>query len=234
MRGLRLVLVALSVVALGAWGCASDDGGGAAGAMSGGVGGVGGAGGMGGVGGGAGIGGAAGMAVAGMGGAGGMGGTGGTGGVVGMTGGTGGAGGMMGGAGGMMGGAGGMGGADPTMCSAGYKCQTIGAQMLCAEEATSQPPMCTMGGTECAALTGSVCTMIPGLGERCLKTCGTPMMMGCPMGLTCVNPLNIQAICSPDGFFPPTCTMGGNECAQYGTACAMVSGVMGCLIPCTM
>jgi hypothetical protein len=160
------------------------------------------------------------MVVGGMGGVGG----GGAGGIAG--GGAGGAGGMA--------GAGGTGGGDPTMCSAGYKCQTIGAQMLCAEEATSQPPVCTMGGTECAALAGSLCTMLPGLGERCLKTCGTPMMMGCPMGLTCVNPLGVQAICSADGLFPPACTMGGTECMQYGTACAMAAGVMGCLIPCTM
>src|SRR5688500_7752964 len=153
----RLGLVMLSMVVLGAFGCASeDDGGDGFGGMGGaGGGGAGGVGGMGGVGGG------------------GAGGAGGMGGAAGMV-----SGGV--GAGGGAGGMGGTGGSDPTMCGAGYKCQTIGAQMLCSEEATSQPPMCTMGGTECAALAGSVCTMLPGLGNRCLKTCGTPMMMGCP------------------------------------------------------
>lgn len=32
---------------------------------------------------------------------------------------------------------------------------------------------------------------------------------------------------------PPACTMGGTECAQYGTVCTNLSGIMGCFIQCT-
>ena len=140
----------------------------------------------------------------------------------------------MGGVGGMGGaGAGGMGGADPTMCSAGYKCQAVGTQMICVEEASSTATACTMGGTECSALPGSICGTTPA-GMVCVKACGTPAMMGCPSGLMCVNPLGIQAICSADGFLPPACTMGGTECAQYGVPCTNLMGIMGCFITCTM
>ena len=232
MLGLRGLVLALSVVALGAWGCASEDEGGSAGMVAGGAGGM-----TGGVGG-------AGGATGGVGGAtGGMGGASGAAGVMGTTGGaggmTGGAGGMTGGAGGMSGGMGGMtggtGGADPTMCGAGYKCQAVGTQMICVSEMTSQPIACTAGGTECAALAGSVCGMTP-LGMQCIKGCGMPMMMGCPAGLMCVmSPLGTPPVCSADAVLgiPPACTMGGTECAQYGTVCTSLGGLMGCFIQCT-
>jgi hypothetical protein len=107
--------------------------------------------------------------------------------------------------------------------------------MICVEEADSMPTTCTMGGTECAALTGSVCGTTA-VGMACVKSCGTPMAMGCPAGLMCLNPLGIQAVCSDDPVFgiPPACTTGGTECAAYGTTCTNLMGIMGCFIPCTM
>ena len=94
-----------------------------------------------------------------------------------------------------------------------------------------------MGGTECEAFPGTLCSNLFGqLG--CHMSCTPPgaAPIGCPADLTCIDPLMVGvAFCAmPGAILPPVCVTQ-EDCAIYeGTFCMDPLGFgLGCVKSCT-
>ncbi|MGD8860269.1 MAG: hypothetical protein PVI30_09660 [Myxococcales bacterium] len=137
-------------------------------------------------------------------------------------------------------------GADPAttgdgICPGGLVCgDPTGTQnysCMCPASPTMLPP-CTVGGTECEAFPGTVCSNLFGM-QGCHTPCTPPGVMApaCPDPLECValGP-GIPAFCAMAGqLAPPPCATQ-EDCAAYeGTFCMdpLGLGTLGCVKSCT-
>ena len=135
---------------------------------------------------------------------------------------------------------------DGSECMTGLTCKdlTNTGNPICTCPNTSQPPTCTMPGTntECTAYPGTTCTSFPALNNAnyCSMACTVPgsAPLTCPDGLTCGDPVGAGASCLASGAVsPPACATQADCDSQYpGTMCITIPiiNTLGCYKNCTL